>query len=123
VSRGFKRRGQIFVDTSAVEEDKLMGIVLDAGAEDMSRDGDQFEILTDPSGLDAVTEALDKAGIKPAHAEVRMVPDVYVEVKDKALAKSVMKFVEDLEDNDDVQDVFTNMNVDDAVLKELEKEG
>jgi transcriptional/translational regulatory protein YebC/TACO1 len=46
-----------------------------------------------------------------------------VEVKDKALAKSVMKFVEDLEDNDDVQDVFTNMNVDDAVLKELEKEG
>jgi len=123
VSRGFKRRGQIFVDAAAVEEDKLMDIVLNAGAEDMSRDGDQFEILTDPSAFAAVCEALEKAGLKTGSAEIRMVPELYVSVKDKALAKSVMKFVEDLEDNDDVQDVYTNMDIDDSVLAELEKEG
>lgn len=122
VSRGFKRRGQIFVDVSAVEEDKLMDIVLNAGAEDMSRDGDQFEILTDPNAFNGVMEALEKAGIKTDDSEIRLVPETYVPVTDKAVAKSVMKFVEALEDNDDVQNVYNNMDVDDAVLAEIEKE-
>jgi len=122
VSRGFRRRGQLFVDASTVEEDKLMDIVLNAGAEDMSRDGDQFEILTDPSAFLAVSEALEKAGIKTDDSEVRLVPETYVPVTDKAVAKSVMKFVETLEDNDDVQNVYTNMDLDDSILALLEKE-
>ena len=122
VSRGFKRRGQIFVDAKAVEEDKLMDIVLNAGADDMSQDGDQFEILTDPNAFNAVMDALEKAGIKSEDAEIRLVPETYTPVNDKAVAKSVMKFVETLEDNDDVQNVYTNMDVDDAILAALEKE-
>jgi transcriptional/translational regulatory protein YebC/TACO1 len=69
-----------------------------------------------------VCDALEKAGHKTSGAEIRMIPELYVSVKDKALARSVLKFVEDLEDNDDVQDVYTNMDVDDSVIAELEKE-
>ena len=122
VSRGFKRKGQMFVDASAVAEDKLMDIVLNAGAEDLQLDGEQFEILTDPGSFIAVVEALEKAGIKPSSAEIRMVPDTYVSPTDKAVVKAVMRFVEELEDNDDVQDVYTNMDVSDDVLASLDKE-
>jgi transcriptional/translational regulatory protein YebC/TACO1 len=105
-----------------VEEDKLMDIVLNAGAEDMSRDGEQFEVLTDPNAFTGVMEALEKAGIKTEDAEIRLVAETYVPVTDKTVAKSVMKFVEALEDNDDVQNVYTNMDVDDSVLAAMEKE-
>lgn len=123
VSRGFERKGQIMVDATTVEEDKLMDVVLNAGADDMSRDGDQFEILTNPAAFEAVTLALEKAGIKTLSAEVSLVPTVYTQVTDKNVVKSVMKFVEDLEDYDDVQNVYTNMNVDDEILKQLDQEG
>ncbi len=122
VSRGFRRRGQIFVDAGSVDEEKLMDIVLSAGADDMQRDGEQFEILTDPSAFLVVSEALEKAGIKTEDAEIRLVPDTYVPVSDKGVAKSVMKFVETLEDNDDVQNVYTNMDVDDSVLSAMESD-
>jgi transcriptional/translational regulatory protein YebC/TACO1 len=122
VSRGFRRRGQIYVDAASIEEEKLMDIVLEAGADDMSRDGDQFEILTDPNAFNGVMEKLEKAGIATSDSEVRLVPDAYVEVKDKIVAKAALKFVEALEDNDDVQNVYTNMDIDDAVLTELAKE-
>lgn len=123
VSRGFQRKGQIMVDATTVEEDKLMDIVLTAGADDMTRDGDQYEILTSPSAFEAVTLALEKAGIKTVGAEVSLIPDTYTQVTDKNVAKSVMKFVDDLEDYDDVQNVYTNMNVDDEILKQLDTEG
>jgi YebC/PmpR family DNA-binding regulatory protein len=121
VSRGFQRKGQIIVDASTVEEDKLMGLALDAGAEDMQKDDDQYEILTDPTSFADVVEALEKAGVKPVSAEVSLVPLTYVPVTAKAVAASVLKFVQDLEDNDDVKNVYTNMDIDDKVLAELEK--
>ena len=121
VSRGFTRKGQIIVDAEGVNEDKLMEVALDAGAEDVQNDGDQFEILTDPAVFSNVAEALEKAGFKPSNAEISMVPQLYVTVTDKGLAESVMKFVSDLEDHDDVQNVYTNMDVDAAVLAELEE--
>ena len=120
VSRGFQRKGQVFIDAAAIPEDKLMEIVLNAGAEDMKHEGDEYEVLTEPSGLDAVNQALEKAGIKPNSAEVSLVPLNMVPVSDKNVASSVMRFVNDLEESDDVQNVYTNMDVDDAVLKELE---
>jgi transcriptional/translational regulatory protein YebC/TACO1 len=121
VSRGFVRKGQIFVDASTVDEDRLMTLVLDAGAEDMLQQEGQFEILTDPSKFADVMEALEKAGIKTEGGEVSMVPLNYVPVKEKAVAGSVMRFVADLEDNDDVQNVYTNMDVEASVLQDLEK--
>jgi len=122
VSRGFKRRGQLFVAVAGIDEEKLMTAALDAGADDMQNDGEEFEILTDPSKFLQVCDALDKAGFKKSNAEVRMVPETYVPVKDKIVAKAVMRFVEELEDNDDVQNVYSNMDVDETVLAEIEKE-
>ena len=122
VSRGFERRGQIFIDASTIEEDQLMDVVLEAGAEDMTRDGDQFEILTDPGIFADVSEAIEAAGIEKLSGEVSLVPSTYFPVTDKAVVKSVMKFISDLEDNDDVQSVYSNMDVDDALMQEVADE-
>ncbi|MDP6630535.1 MAG: YebC/PmpR family DNA-binding transcriptional regulator [Kiritimatiellia bacterium] len=122
VSRAFHRRGQIFIDAEGVDEDELMGVVLEAGAEDMTRDGEQFEVVTDPNTFADVTEALEAAGIATLSADVSLVSDTLVPVTDKATAASIMRFIEALEDNDDVQNVYTNMDVDDAIMQELNDE-
>jgi YebC/PmpR family DNA-binding regulatory protein len=121
VLRTFKRKGQILVESAAVDEDKLMGIVLDAGAEDMQRDGDVFEVITAPAGYQAVVDALEKAGLKTVSSEIALIPDAFVPVTDKATAANVIKFIETLEDNEDVQNVYSNMDVDEKILKELEQ--
>jgi YebC/PmpR family DNA-binding regulatory protein len=120
VSRGFERKGQIFVDSNAVAEDKLMDVVLNAGADDMKNDGGQYEVLTSPAAFNDVTAALEKAGIPSLSAEVSMVPQIYTPVKDKALAQTVQKFIDDLEDNDDVQNVYSSMDIDESIANELE---
>lgn len=122
VSRGFHRKGQIFVDAASIEEDQLMDVVLEAGAEDMSRDGDQFEVVTDPGAFSQVYQAMEKAGIAMVRSEVSLVPETYMPVTEKNVAASVLKFVDALEDNDDVQNVYTNMDISDEVLGELESE-
>ncbi len=121
VVRNFQRKGQILVEASAVEEDKLMSIVLDAGAEDMQQDGDVFEIITEPANYEAVAAALEKAAIKTVSSEITLIPDSYVTVTDKALAANIMKFIETLEDNEDVQNVYSSLDVNEAVLEELEQ--
>jgi len=121
VSRYFKRKGQILIDASTVDEEKLMSIVLDAGAEDMQPDDGVFEVTTDPAGFQAVVDALEKAGIKASSSEITLIPDNYVTVSDKAAAANALKFIETLEDNDDVQDVYSNMDIDENILKELEQ--
>lgn len=123
VSRGFKRKGHILVDATKVEEDRLMEIALEAGATDMERDGEQFVITTEPSGYPAVMEAITKAGLAPeAESSVTMLPDSWVSIGDVNVARSVMKIVDALEDLDDVQNVYTNMDVDEAVLSKLGEE-
>jgi len=122
VVRGFHRKGQIFVDASKTEEEQLMNVILEAGADDMRRDGDQFEVLTEPSVFADVTDALETAEIETLNAEVSLVPEGYVPVTDPGVAASVMRFVSDLEDNDDVQSVYSNMDVDDAIIGELDQE-
>lgn len=119
VTRGFERKGQIFVAGSAVDEDKLMNIVLEAGAEDMNRDGDQFEVLTEPSAFEDVTGALEEAGIPTLSAEIALVPTTYMPVNDKAVAGQVYRFISELEENDDVQDVYSNMDAPDEIMQEL----
>jgi YebC/PmpR family DNA-binding regulatory protein len=122
VTRGFVRKGQIVVDGKAAEEDKLMTVVLDAGADDMTKEGDVYEILTDPAAFVAVTEALEKAGIKTISAEVSLIPLAPIPVNDKNLANAILKFVADLEEHDDVQNVYTNMDMSDEVMAEIEKQ-
>ncbi|MBU4199286.1 MAG: YebC/PmpR family DNA-binding transcriptional regulator [Verrucomicrobia bacterium] len=121
VMRNFKRKGQIMVDAAACDEDKLMSIVLDAGGEDMQQDDGMFEIITDPANYEAVSAALEKAGIKTASSEITLIPDSYMSVTDKTVAANIMKFIEALEDNDDVQNVYSNLDVDESILKAMEQ--
>lgn len=122
VSRNFERKGQILVDGSVVDEEKLMELVLEAGAEDMQKDGEHYEILTDPAVFSDVSEELEKAEIPKMSADVTLLPTVPVPVDDPALAKSVLRFVNTLEDNDDVQNVYTNMDMSEEVMEAMGSE-
>ena len=121
VLRSFQRKGDILVDASKVEEDKLMELVLDAGAEDMTREGDEFEVITDPSQFTKVVDALNKAGIPMALSEISLIPDLLFPVSDKSKAEAIIRFIEELEDLDDVQNVYSNFDVDPAIAEQLSK--
>ena len=122
VSRMFQRKGQIFIDKELTTEDKLMDIALEAGAEDLKTDGDQFEVVTDPSDFDAVSDAITKAGIDMAESEITLIPDLVVEVTELSQAQSIMRFVDALEELDDVQDVYTNFDISDEIAAQLDAE-
>jgi YebC/PmpR family DNA-binding regulatory protein len=122
VTRSFERKGQIIVDASTTDEDTLMDLVIEAGADDMKNEDDQFEILTDPSAFGDVSLALDKASISTVSADVTLLPMASVPVADASVASSVLRFVNDLEDNDDVQAVYINMDMSDEVLAAMAEE-
>ena len=103
----FKKKGIIVVSKEAADEDTLMMIALDAGAEDVSTDGDSFEITTAPEDFLTVSEALEKEGIAVEASEVTMVPDNTVALTGDA-ADVMNKLTSELEELDDVQDVYTN---------------
>jgi len=120
VSRLFERRGQIIVSGDAATEDQLMELALDAGADDMTNEGDHFEILTSPASFMNVADALNKAGIAMASSELTMLPLNWTPVSDKGQAASLLKFVEALDDLDDVQNVWHNADISDEMMTELE---
>lgn len=120
VSRSFQRKGQIYIDAAGIDEDALMEIVLEAGAEDMQRDGGQFEVITAFTDYNAVSEALSNAGIATASSELTMLPDLPTEIADKQQAQKVMRLIDLLEELDDVQNVYGAFEIDDAILTEME---
>jgi len=122
VSRTFQRKGQIFINKDQTDEDTLMDLVLEAGAEDLKTDGDQFEVIADPNDFLAVSEAITNAGIEMEESEITMIPDLVVEVTELDKANSIMRFVDALEALDDVQDVYTNFDISDEVAAQLEAE-
>ena len=108
----FDRKGLLVLDKDdSIDEDELMMLALDAGAEDISDEDEVFEIITSPSDFSKVRESLEKAGYSFASAEVAMIPQNYVDVDEEAQEK-IMALIERLEDHDDVQNVFTNLNMD-----------
>ena len=109
------------MDATKIEEDKLMELVLEAGAEDMSREDDQFEVITGPSSFMTVVDAINKAGIPMEKSEICLLPDVLVPIMDKSKAEQIIKFIEELEDLDDVQNVYSNFDIDPAVAEQLNK--
>lgn len=121
VLRSFQRKGDILVEASKVSEEKLMELVLDAGAEDMTNEGEHFEITTDPSQFMNVVDALKKANIPMAQSEISLIPDVVVPISDKSKAEAMIRFIEELEDLDDVQNVYSNFDVDPAIAEQLSK--
>lgn len=107
VSRLFQRKGQIIVPREAANEDQLMELALEAGAEDFKTDEQGFEILTEPGNFEAVHKQVEAKGIKPAVAEITSLPSVTVPL-DADQTVAVNKLIEALEENDDVKDVYSN---------------
>jgi len=120
VSRSFQRKGLIHIPAEGVDEDSLMEAAIDAGAENMEREGDSFTVTTAPNDYNAVLEALNAAGYNTADSELTLVPDTTMDVTSVEQAQSVMKFIEALEDLDDVQDVYTNMDVSDELAEQMD---
>jgi transcriptional/translational regulatory protein YebC/TACO1 len=104
-----------------VEEDGLMSIALDAGADDMKKEGDTFEITCDPASFSKVQEELVKACVPTTTAEIALLPKTRVDAQDVETAMKVMRLMEALDDHDDVQNVFCNLNVTDEIMAEVEK--
>ncbi|MEL7473036.1 MAG: YebC/PmpR family DNA-binding transcriptional regulator [Planctomycetota bacterium] len=122
VSYMFKSRGQILIDASKTTEDQLMEIAIDAGAEDVELpegEGDGFTVFTEPTEFITVKDAIEKAGIEIAQAELTKIPDTNVEVRGDD-ARKVLNLVDVLEDNEDVQKVYTNADIPDEELAALQ---
>ena len=114
----FEKKGLIVVPQSAASEEKLMELVLQAGAEDLSASGDKFEVITDHASFDAVKHGLEKAQIKIDSGELTYIPKNQVALPpDKA--RAVLALIDALEDHDDVQNVYANFEIPDEVMKEL----
>lgn len=111
----FKKRGVITVEKSAAEEDRLLELTLEAGADDVVSSGDEFVVMTAPEAFPAVRDAIEKAGIAIAHSEISLQPENTVKVSGH-VAEQVLKLVEELEDQDDVQSVASNFDIDEEEL-------
>ncbi len=114
----FKKRGLISVAKSAASEDRMMELALDAGADDVKDGGDTWDVETAPAAFEGVKDAIAKAGLAVANAEVAMVPENRIRLEaDKA--ETMLKLMNALEDNDDVQNVWANFDIDDELLERL----
>ena len=114
----FEKKGYIVVEKSAVDEEQLMEVVLDSGADDIQEDEKEFEVVTDPGAFDGVKEALDKAGIQYLLAEVTMHPQSVVQLEGKN-AEQMLRLMEQLEDHDDIQKVYANFDIPEGVMEQL----
>jgi YebC/PmpR family DNA-binding regulatory protein len=116
----FERKGIVLLDKSAADEDTLMGVAVDAGADDIADLGDAWEVTTGATELHVVRDALDAAGIAVASSDLTMQPSQTVPLADAAAAKPVLRVLDSLEENDDVQNVYANFDIPDDVLETVE---
>ena len=119
VSWMFENKGVITLPESSISEDELLETVLDAGGEDLNASDGIYEIYTDPLSLHLVKEVLDDKGIKTDTANIIMVPKNTVELNDEARATKVLKLMEALEEDDDVQDVFSNFDIPSEMMEKI----
>ena len=114
----FDKKGLISFDKEKVDEDKLMEVALDSGAEDINDEGTTLEVITDPNNFEAVKEALDKNGLQYIYAKISMIPQNTVKLNEKE-AEQVLKLMEALEDSDDVQNVNANFDIPDDIMEKI----
>ena len=113
----FDKKGYFGIERSAVSEDKLMEVVLEAGADDLQTDDPEaFEVYTSPEAFENVREALEKNGIPTLEAKLGMIPSNYVSI-DSSKARQMMKLMDSLDDHDDVQNVWSNFDIPDELLE------
>ncbi len=114
----FERKSQILIELDAAEEDSLMNLVLDAGADDLRNDGANWEVLSPPESHVQVLEAIQKAGIPTVEASIAMVPKNLIKLEGKN-ASGMLRLSEVLEDHDDVQNVWSNFDIDEKEMEAL----
>ena len=119
VSYMFHRKGQITVPKSSIDEDRLLEIALEAGAEELTTEEDQYVIITSHDQLYAVAEALKKAGVTTDGQKFTFIPDTTVAVSDETVAQQVLRLCDALEEDDDVQNVYSNLDIPDELLAKL----
>jgi len=118
VSWMFEKKGSIVFDKKDASEDALMELVLESGAEDMVEQENEYEVITDPASFEGVKAAIDEADLKYVQAEISMVPQNTVEL-DEQQAAQILRLMEKLEDNDDVQNVYANFDIADEIMERL----
>jgi len=114
----FHKKGLIACDKDTVDEEKLIEVALEAGAEDINDEGSTLEVITDPKDLEKVKEALDKSGLSCTFAKITMIPENTVKLNEKE-AEQTLKLMETLEDSDDVQNVHANFDIPDDVMEKI----
>lgn len=115
----FDKKGTIMVDSADQDEEELMDLALEAGAEDIVEEDDSFQILTEPEDFSEVVDKLEKNGVALSEATVAMVPKNTVEVAEEKTARSLLKLLENLEDHDDVQKVHANFDIPEELMDQL----
>ena len=114
----FERKSQILIEMDKASEDQLMNLVLEAGAEDLRNDGANWEVISAPESHEPVLEAIQKAGIPTVSAEIAMVPKNLMKLEGKS-ASGMLKLSEALEEHDDVQNVYSNFDIDEKEMEAL----
>jgi YebC/PmpR family DNA-binding regulatory protein len=114
----FERKSQVLIEQSKAGEDQLMDIVLDAGADDLRNDGGNWEVISPPESHDAVLDAVHKAGIETVSAQIAMVPKNMIKLEGKN-AQGMLRLAEALEDHDDVQNVYSNFDIDEKEMEAI----
>ncbi|MCL5406471.1 MAG: YebC/PmpR family DNA-binding transcriptional regulator [Deltaproteobacteria bacterium] len=120
VSWMFNKKGSIVFDKKTMPEEELMELALEAGAEDVKDQEDQFEVITAPEEFLNVKAVFDEKGITYDLAEVTMAPQTTVRIEDPKTAQQILKLLDALEDNDDVQNVYANFDIPDQIMESLE---
>ena len=119
VSYMFHKKGQISVPKASIQEDRIFELALNAGAEELTSDEDEYLITTSHDQLYAVAEALKQAGVTTDGQKFTFIPDTTVPVADETVARQVLRLCDALEDDDDVQHVYSNLDIPDEVLARL----
>src|SRR2546430_15719158 len=119
VSYMFHKKGQITVSRATIDEDRILEVGLEAGAEELTTEEDQYVITTSHDQLYAVAEALKQAGVTTDGQKFTFVPDTTVSIADESVAKQVLQLCDALEDDDDVQNVYSNLEIPDELLAKL----
>ncbi|MCK9175516.1 MAG: YebC/PmpR family DNA-binding transcriptional regulator [Desulforhopalus sp.] len=119
VSYMFDKKGLLQVDKSVISEEVLMDKALEAGADDVVEEDDEFLIFTAPEDFDSVRETLEKEGVKFVEAQIAMIPQNTVDVTEENVAKNLLKLMDMLEDHEDVQNVYSNFDIDEDLLEQL----
>jgi DNA-binding regulatory protein, YebC/PmpR family len=114
----FAKKGSIVIDKKTIDEDTLMELALDAGAEDVKSEDDEYEIITAAASFETVKKTIDDKGIKHLEARIGMIPSTTVKLEANK-AEQMLKMMEKLEDNDDVQNVYANFDIDKDVMEKL----